>query len=58
MNSQPYTKINNVWRIIVKIKVSELKKQLNRYNQKDLVELVVEILKIIKMFKTSYPVNF
>jgi hypothetical protein len=34
-----------MWGIIVKIKVSELKKQLKQYDQKELVELIVEMFK-------------
>jgi len=34
-----------MWGIIVKIKVSDLKKQLKQYNQKELVEVIVEMFK-------------
>jgi hypothetical protein len=34
-----------MWGIIVKIKVTELKKQLKQYDQKELVELIVEMFK-------------
>lgn len=34
-----------MWGIIVKIKVSELKKQLKKYDQRELVELIVELFK-------------
>jgi hypothetical protein len=36
------------WRIIVKIKITDLKKQLKEYEQKELIELVVEMFKANK----------
>ena len=46
------------WRIMMKIKVTDLKKELKGYDQKELMELVVEMFKANKDIQNYLSRNF